>query len=402
MADLTLDIAEVQVVVNYPADPAGFFWHHRILLHRIEGGVWLTLTPDLELQRHDLNALRHRVLNRAAPFPVDIAAEIYAHDPIGTAALAGYKRQAQIQAAILGEGALEDAEVFQWVIAEVGHPDFGSTIDAGLLGNEATGLAFSGKGVVLRAGEEVFVKRVMARDLADWRLTRGLETADVRLLGDHKDASGKRRLDLKSAVVLMKNAEDKEFPINGIRAAKEFHEAVASSSGEFLSYHSEWLRLSGVNKKASAVHIHRALCEALRLMHTYDQVDVSSLACGEHLTRWIIQTELAVERNPLQPDFTGLDIISGTAQLPDGRAATSKFTEWVTGRLKERAAIWKQERLFQQERRQRGRGHTGGADSSSDECAPDGKGNRKKKKKKNRDGKGTDTGAGGSGAGGTK
>ena len=310
MADLTLDldIAEVQivVVVNYPADTGDFFNSITGFFFIALRGVWLTLTPDLELQRHDLNAQRHRVLNRAAPYPGDVAAEIYAHDPIGTAALAGYKRQAQIQAAILGEGSLEDAEVFQWVIAEVGHADFGAVIDAGLFGNEATGLAFSGKGLVLRAGEEVFVERVMARDLADWRRTRGRETADVRLLGDHKDASGKRRLDLKSAVVLMKNVEDKEFPITGVRAAKESHEAVASSSGEFLSYHAEWLRLSGVNKKASAVHIHRALYTSA------------------------VQTQ-----------------------------------------------------------------------SSSDEGAPDGKGNRRKRKK-NKDGKGTDTGAGGSGAGGNK
>ena len=43
-------------------------------------------------------------------------------------------------------------------------------------------------------------------------------------------------------------------------------------------------------------------------------------------------------------------------------------TEWVTGRLKERASIWKQERLYNQERRQlrtRG-GRNEGGDSSSD------------------------------------
>ena len=92
----------------------------------------------------------------AAPFPADIAAEIYAHDPIQRAALANYKRQAQIQAAILGEGALLDPEAFNWVISEPGHADFGEIIDAALLKIEATGLAFTLKGVVLRRGEEVF------------------------------------------------------------------------------------------------------------------------------------------------------------------------------------------------------------------------------------------------------
>ena len=84
----------------------------------------------------------------------------------------------------------------------------------------------------------------------------------------------------------------------------------------------------------------------------------------------------------MQPDYTGLDIVDGTAQLPDGRAATAKFTEWVSNRLKERASLWKQERLYQQERRQlRGKGRTteGGDETDSDEH---GKGDRRKKKKK--------------------
>lgn len=42
--DYTLDIPEIQVLVNFPGDLDGFYWHHRILLHRIDGAVWLTLT----------------------------------------------------------------------------------------------------------------------------------------------------------------------------------------------------------------------------------------------------------------------------------------------------------------------------------------------------------------------
>ncbi|CAE7187344.1 unnamed protein product [Symbiodinium necroappetens] len=193
----------------------------------------------------------------------------------------------------------------------------------------------------------------------------------------------------------MKSPVDPEFPIQGTRAAKEFHEAVSLTTESFLTYHSEWVRLSGANRKTSSVHIHRAVCEALRLMHSFDQLDASALAVGEHLTRWVIQTELAVERNPAAPDFSGLDIVSGTAQLPDGRAATTKFSEWVSARLKDRASLWKQERLFNQERRQlRGRGYRGDGDdeSSSDDG---GKGNpHKKKKKKKKGGKGDNAATG--------
>lgn len=304
--DLTLDIPDVQIVVNYPGDGDGFFWHHRILLHRIEGAQWLTLSPDHEVVRHDLNAIPHRVLMTRAMFPQDIAHEVYAHDPIGLATLQNFKRQARIQATILGEGDVGEPESFQWLIAEVGHARFGQEIDEMLLSDGATGLAFSQKGVAILDGEEIYVEKVMAKDLESWKKRKGLELGDMRLLGDHKDAAGKRRLDLNSAVELMKGGGDDEtesdFPIQGTRAAKEYHQAVALGTNGFLAYHEQWLRQSGVQKRASAAHIHRNLCEGLRLLHSWDQVDGSTTAIGEHLSRWAIQTELAVERNPAQPD----------------------------------------------------------------------------------------------------
>lgn len=181
-----------------------------------------------------------------------------------------------------------------------------------------------------------------------------------------------------------KDDETPDFPIFGTRAALEFHSSVARGQGNLLSYHSEWLRLSGVGKRTSAAHIHFSLCEALRLLHSWDQIDPSTTAIGEHLTRWTIQTELAVERNPAQPDYSGLDIVSGSSIQGDGRATTAKFSEFVTSRLKEKAQIWKQERLFNQERRAgRGKGGGKGDDDSDDEIG-------KRKKKKNKKGKGAD------------
>ena len=285
MGDLSLDVGEVQVLVNYPHDPDGFHWHHRILLHRVAGSTWLCLSPDHEVVRHDLAAIPHRILERRSAFPVDIADEVYAHDPIGKAALSSFKRQAKVQAAILGEGDVDDSEASEWVISEASHPRFGSAVDTGLINNGATGLAFSTKGVIIEDGEEIYVERVLVKDLDDWRRRKTLEGGDDRLLGDHRDASGKRRLDLGNAFELMKDTEDKEFPIAGVRAAREYHESVAGGPGNFLSYHSEWLRQSGVAKRASAAHIHRSLCEGLRLMHTHDQIDASTTAIGEFLSR---------------------------------------------------------------------------------------------------------------------
>lgn len=380
MADVTLNIPEVQILIHYPLDGGGYFWHHRILLHRIEGGTWLTLTPDREIQRHDLNTNRHRVLDRAAPFPEDIADEIYAHDVIGRAALDNFKRQAVVQASILGEGAVGESEAFVWLVTEYGHDRFGREVDQALLRNGATGIAFSTKGVIILDGEEVFVEKVGRSNLDSWKKRKGLDQADERLLGDFKDEIGKRNLELVKAVPLMKEPVIADFPISGTRAAREFLESIAGGAHTLLTYHGEWLRNSGVGKKSSAAHVHRGLMEALRLLISFDQLDPSALAVAEHLCRWAIQTELAVERCPSAPDYTGLDIISGSTLLPDGRANTTKFTEYLAQRLKDRASVWKQERLYAQERRlQRGKG---GANYDDDDAeGQKGPGKSKKKKK---------------------
>ena len=242
------------------------------------------------------------MLDRRAPFPGDILDEVYAHDPIGKAALSGYKRQAQTMAVILGEGTLPDSDSTSWVVADVNHADFGREIEEHLLHNPATGLAFATRGIIIREGEELFVEKIPTANLDTWRKQRRLDGADLRLLGDHVDPHGQRHLELSKAVPLMKGNTDENFPIHGVKATKELHEAVMTGSGNFITYHSEWIRLSGVNRRSAAAHNHAALCEAFRLMHSYDQLDSSALAVCEHLARWLVQTEIAVERAPQNPD----------------------------------------------------------------------------------------------------
>ena len=75
----TLDIAEPQVLIHYPNDRGGFFYHHRILLYRIRDALWIWLTPDPDMCRHDLMELTHIVLDRRSPFPANVAAQVYAH-----------------------------------------------------------------------------------------------------------------------------------------------------------------------------------------------------------------------------------------------------------------------------------------------------------------------------------
>eukprot|EP00959_Pyramimonas_sp_CCMP1952_P372467 7800087-Pyramimonas_sp.AAC.1 len=58
-------------------------------------------------------------------FPADRRAEVYGFDPVPRAEILALKRQAAVQAAMLGDGDHGvGMEIFAWVIAEVNHPKF--------------------------------------------------------------------------------------------------------------------------------------------------------------------------------------------------------------------------------------------------------------------------------------
>jgi hypothetical protein len=353
---VTLDIPEVQIIVEYPLDAGGFFWHHRVLLKRVTQGVWMCLTPDMEVVRLDLGAMRHIVLERLADFPPPQAAYVYCFDPVSRATLEAKKRLATTQATLLGDGDAAEVHSSVWVIADARRDDFGQIVASELLNAPATGIAFETKGVVTLEGEEVFVERILASDAAKFKATLRNDDGDLRLLGDHRDGSGKRKLDLGPSVEMMRESAFADFPLAGdIRASKELLGAIVVGPGSLPRYHTEWARLSGISEHSALVYTHRTICEVLRLMHSYDQVDISNLASGEQLCRWLIQLETAVERNPRAPDFGGLDIFMGGSTSAEGKAMTSKFTEHISGKLKERAAIWKQERLYKEEKNNLGK-----------------------------------------------
>lgn len=109
---LTLDVPDIQVLVNFPADPH-FTWHHRILLRR----VWFRLTPDGEVIRHDLTLLRHIVLERATEFPAAVAGDVYAFDPTSRVTIEAKKRLAAVQASVLGEDDPGEVMTQVWIVS---------------------------------------------------------------------------------------------------------------------------------------------------------------------------------------------------------------------------------------------------------------------------------------------
>ena len=64
---------------------------------------------------------------------------------------------------------------------------------------------------------------------------------------------------------------------------------------------------SGVYQFGAAAHEHHVIIECLRKAMEIDQIDISNLSFAEDLVRRVIQIEVAVSRNPAQPDYSGLE-----------------------------------------------------------------------------------------------
>ena len=141
-----------QTLLNYPDDGHGFHRHRRVILKRLEGVVWLALSPELNARPYNIIEILKKVIGRAALFPGDIADEYYVFDLITRQALLPYLRGAEIQIAILGDAVdPPDARTVNWFIAESSHPRFSEQIDCALLVGGGTGLYFHKKGVEFAA-----------------------------------------------------------------------------------------------------------------------------------------------------------------------------------------------------------------------------------------------------------
>ena len=357
MADpRSLDIRDPQIIRHYPADQNAFYWHHRVLLEKCGPGIWIGLTPDGDLERIDLNTVQHIVLERRSPFPAAQAAYVYAFDDMGRGELDAYRRQAKIMNSLFNDSAYEEGDTFQWLVADTSRADFGSVVDDDMVD---AGVVFRECGILEKDGEEVFVRKVAFSQKTDWITSKDQTIGYCRLVGLHVDGQGSRQLDLHKAVDLMKPAKLDDWPLAGPRAAPEFLKAVRTGVNDLIGYHLQWAQHSGISPYAASKHEHRALIDALRSFISYDQLDASNSLGIEILVRRVIQIETATARSPHNPDFSGLDLIMEQPIGAGGEAQTLKFSEWIGNRLKEKATIQKQSRLYKEEFSKRRQGSEG-------------------------------------------
>ena len=204
--DRTLIIPEPQILLHFPNDPGGFYHHHRILLHKIGGGQWVLLTPDLELAVEDLSVRRHRVLGRHAPFPADIIDECYVFDDLTKAELERQKRLAKTMGSILDDSQVVSVENLTWIVADPSSKRFGDVVPAELVGDI---VCLGQAGLVSWEDETEYVKEMAASDVQSFKESKQGALGDARLLADHRDAQGRRFMALNEALALMSEESSK-------------------------------------------------------------------------------------------------------------------------------------------------------------------------------------------------
>ena len=339
------------VLVDYP-DDANFTWHMRLLIHHGGGAQWAASTPDHHLQILDL--ARHRIIpfRSGEELPARARGDAYIFDEFEEGEEDGLMRQARLYAETVGfvaPAAARPAGV--WRVSDTAHAMFGEVVPEEALDDEESVVTRDAVGCAYIEDRWVNIERVPDNQLATWRARKGNGPGrDKRVLGTVVDPRGKRFLREEEAARQWSGAPIADTPLQGPSVVLDFFEALMVAGLTLLAYHMNWKQKSGVGEKSAVCREHFFICEQLRVEVTIDQVDLTQLVSSEFRVRRLLQIEAAVERNPRQPDFEGLEVMLTSALNPSGGAVTEKFSEWMTARQRDQAQILKQGRLLREER----------------------------------------------------
>ena len=382
---MSLDIEEAQVAIDFFDDEDGFFWHHRLLLQRLDGARWVVATPTLDIETVDLS--QHRVVpigRNVASFPDRIADELFAFDAeIDPNDLARIRGQARELAAVLGAPADAVAAVpgdAEWLFADTALANFGETVPNNVMSSADTSVVREAAGLarVDIDGELtwVHVARVLQRDLPEWRQEKQSGPGrDPRLAGLKVDATGRRSCTIREMVPLYATAaKPPDWPFgDSPHAALELATGIIAGGTEASMFHNIWQPRSGVSERSAVAIEHSTDLMIFHLMVTYDQYNMANSAAGELLARNILRIQRAVRRNPRTPDFSGLDGMTRQAFDETGGIVCSEFDRHYAESQRTQAQVMKQSRLWREEQEADDKRRRGGDKGDRDKDKKEGK-----------------------------
>ena len=360
----TLDLAYRQVLVDFPEDDDGLYWHHRVLIFEtLVPGVWVAVSPDFEVLRLDLNQHRVMTLGRDALFPASRKGEIYHFDASLTdEEVRLFVCEARELLKLLGGSPASAADTQQsiqrWIIADPTSDMFGEELPAGVNGDPDNFISPDEDGeepysvaLVKVYGKWVLAQQVASTDTDEWR--RHMVSAhgrDVRVLGDRRNPDGTRRtLTFEDAMLLTEGAKLPDTSLPGARAAPEFLKVLSQSGMGLIAHHLDFVHKSGVSPQSGAARSHRRVTEAMQLFLQTDQLNGPALDGFECLVRYLVQIETAVSRNPRAPDYADLEAVTGASVSETGALVLPTFNKFVAGVQQAEAFNLKQRRQWHEE-----------------------------------------------------
>ena len=350
---VALDIEERQALIDYFDDDAGFYWHHRVLFLKGDGSRWVVGTPDGDVSSLDMGLHRIIPLERGERIPAAVVDQAYLFEPNAAVQLLPVmRRQAKAMADVLGFAtpAVSSPDGV-WVFADPGRRNFDQEVPLETVGSQARFIEKNAVGLALVGEEWCAVERVAMADRDQWRqLKQAGPGRDLRVAGHWKDGAGFRYVSIRDALGSYRQTVFNDWPHLGPRAIVEFLQSLERQGRDLTAYHEAWLRSSGSHAKSAAAREHAMLTELLRLQVSYDQLDVSNCASSEQLVRYLLALEVAVRRNPKNPDYEGLERMQSRPVDESGAAVVPKYTEYVAAQSAQDAKILKGSRQLREER----------------------------------------------------
>jgi len=325
-------------------------------------GSWVCITPDEDIEFIDLTQHRVIPLERGADLPQQHAGNMYVFDEPTPQQVASWEQRGKLFAETLGISSHPGSSDGTLLVSDVANPSFGQEIPVEAMADAETFIARDRVGCVRIDDDWVTCERVEKKE--EWMQAK-LDGAfrDPRLLGNVVDSNGVRFLELREAIDRFSYKKPKGWPYGtSPSAGPEFMMSLRDAGQTFITHHHDFVRRSGLSEGSLVAQQHKAWSDVARLMHSFEQYDVSHSASAEMVIRSIIRLEVATSRSPKSPDFTGLDLLLHSSVSDVGAAVTSEFSNWLAERQKAQAIVWKQSRLYREEKEAEAR-KTGGGGS---------------------------------------
>ena len=144
---------------------------------------------------------------------------------------------------------------------------------------------------------------------------------------------------------------EKDWPIDGPRAAAWFLDSVVNSGSTPVARHSKWVSESGIGAESRSAHEHHFLSHTLEKMVTVDQLCAKNLVAAELLVRRLVLLEEAHSTNPVHPSFEGAEHWLGLGERKAGVLVPPALAKHVATRVAEETAVSKERRKAREERR---------------------------------------------------